>query len=85
MRISEVLTAIMTSSEIEASQTWADAEKAIRKLNQFNTPPEMDLFRLVYTQLRSTLFEIDIDFIHELGYLYLNILSLAVIRNLHQD
>ena len=81
--VSEILTAVMTSSEIEASQTWADAEKAICEMNLFETPPEMDLFRLVYAQLRSTLFEIDIDFIHELGYLYLNILSLAVIRNLH--
>lgn len=79
--VSEILTAVMTSSEIEASQTWADAVKAIRELNLFDTPPEMDLFRLVYAQLRSTLFEIDIDFIHELGFLYLNILSLNLLRN----
>ena len=55
---------------------------AILSLNLFDTPPEMDLFRLVYAQLRTTFLEIDVDFIHELGYLYLNILSLAVIRNL---
>ena len=79
--VSEILTAVMTSSEIEASQTWADAVKAIRELNLFETPPEMDLFRLVYAQFRSTLFEIDIDFIHELGFLYLNILSLNLLRN----
>ena len=85
LAVSEILTAVMTSSEIEASQTWEKAETAILSLNLFDTPPEMDLFRLVYTQLRTTFLEIDVDFIHELGYLYLNILSLAVIRNLRQN
>ena len=28
--------------------------------------------------------EVDVGFIHELGYLYLNVLSMAVIRNLRQ-
>ena len=69
----------------ETSQTWEKAETAILSLNLFDTPPEMDLFRLVYAQLRTTFLEIDVDFIHELGYLYLNILSLAVIRNLRQN
>ena len=82
LAVSEILAAVMTSSEIEASQTWEKAETAILSLNLFDTPPEMDLFRLVYAQLRTTFLEIDVDFIHELGYLYLNILSLAVIRNL---
>ena len=85
LAVSEILTAVMTSSEIEASQTWEKAETAILSLNLFDTPPEMDLFRLVYAQLRTTFLEIDVDFIHELGYLYLNILSLAVIRNLRQN
>ena len=85
LAVSEILTAIMTSSEIEESQTWEEAETAILSLNLFDTPPEMDLFRLVYAQLRTTFLEIDVDFIHELGYLYLNILSLAVIRNLRQN
>lgn len=83
--VSEILTAVMTSLEVETSQTWEEAEKVIRSLSLFDTPPEMALFRLVYAQLRTGLIEIDIDFIHELGYLYLNILSLAVIRNLHQE
>ena len=82
LAVSEILTAVMTSSEIEESQTWEEAETAILSLNLFDTPPEMDLFRLVYAQLRTTFLEIDVDFTHELGYLYLNILSLAVIRNL---
>ena len=74
----------MTSSEIEASQTWEEAETAIQSLNLFDTPPEMDLFRLVYAQLRTTFLEVDVGFIHELDYLYLNVLSMAVIRNLRQ-
>ena len=84
LAVSEILTAIMTSSEIEASQTWEEAETAIQSLNLFDTPPEMDLFRLVYAQLRTTFLEVDVGFIHELGYLYLNVLSMAVIRNLRQ-
>ena len=84
LAVSEILTAIMTSSEIEASQTWEEAETAIQSLNLFDTPPEMGLFRLVYAQLRTTFLEVDVGFIHELGYLYLNVLSMAVIRNLRQ-
>lgn len=82
--VSEILTAVMTSAEVEASQTWDEAETAIQSLNLFDTPPEMDLFRLVYAQLRTTFLEVDVGFIHELGYLYLNVLSMAVIRNLRQ-
>lgn len=82
--VSEILTAVMTSTEVESSQRWEEAEKAIQSLSLFEAP-EMDLFRLVYAQLRATLIEIDVDFIHELGYLYLNILSLAAIRSFRQD
>lgn len=80
--VSEILAAVMTSTEVETAGSWEDAEKEIGKLGLFTDPPEMDLFRLVYAQLRTTFVEIDVDFIHELGYLYLNILSLAAIRNL---
>ena len=41
----------------------------------------MDLMRLVFNQLQDRLIEIDIDYISELGYLYLNILSLNLLRN----
>lgn len=40
LAVSEILTAVMTSSEIEASQTWEKAETAILSLNLFDTPPE---------------------------------------------
>ena len=79
--VSEILTAVMTSDEIEASLTWEDAEKAIRSLKLFDTAPEMDLMRLVFNQLQDRLIEIDVDFISELGFLYLNILSLSLLRN----
>ena len=36
--------------------------------------------RLVFNQLQDRLIEIDIDYISELGYLYLNILSLNLLR-----
>ena len=79
--VSEILTAVMTSAEVEASQTWDEAEKAIHSLKLFDTAPEMDLMRLVFNQLQDRLIEIDIDYISELGYLYLNILSLNLLRN----
>ena len=78
--VSEILTAVMTSSEVETSQTWDEAEKAIHSLKLFDTAPEMDLMRLVFNQLQDRLIEIDIDYISELGYLYLNILSLNLLR-----
>ena len=78
--VSEILTAVMTSAEVEASQTWDEAEKAIHSLKLFDTAPEMDLMRLVFNQLQDRLIEIDIDYISELGYLYLNILSLNLLR-----
>ena len=36
--------------------------------------------RLVFNQLQDRLIEIDIDYISELGYLYLNTLSLNLLR-----
>ena len=78
--VSEILTAVMTSAEVEASQTWDEAEKAIHSLKLFDTAPEMDLMRLVFNQLQDRLIEIDVDFISELGFLYLNILSLSLLR-----
>lgn len=78
--VSEILMAVMTSAEVEASQTWDEAGKAIRSLKLFDTPPELDLMRLVFDQLRDRLIEIDVDFISELGFLYLNILSLSLLR-----
>lgn len=72
---------MMTSSEVKASQTWDEAEKAIHSLKLFDTPPELDLMRLVFNQLQARLIEIDVDFISELGFLYLNILSLSLLRN----
>lgn len=50
-------------------------------LKLFDTAPEMDLMRLVFNQLQDRLIEIDVDFISELGFLYLNILSLSLLRN----
>ena len=79
--VSEILTAVMTSAEVETAETWPVAEKAIRELDIFDTPPELDLMKLVYNQLRERFVEIDVDFISELGFLYLNILSLNLLRN----
>ena len=79
--VSEILTAVMTSAKVETAETWADAEKAIRELDLFDMPPELDLMRLVYNQLRERFIEIDVDFISEMGFLYLNILSLNLLRN----
>ena len=83
--VSEILTAVMTSAEVETSQTWDEAEEAIRSLKLFDTPPELDLMRLVFHQLRDRLIEIDVDFISELGFLYLNVLSLSLLRGFQRS
>ena len=52
----------------------ADRRKSNRELDIFDTPPELDLMKLVYNQLlRERFVEIDVDFISEFGFLYLNI------------
>ena len=83
--MSEILTAIMTSREIESSAAWEDAEKQIRKLGLFNDTLYMELLKAVFTQLRTRLIEIDIDFIYHIGYLYLNILSQAILHRFQRD
>lgn len=67
----EILTAIMISREIEECATWEAAEKQILSIHDFEA---------VFAQLRTRLVEIDIDFIHHIGYLYLNILFQALLR-----
>ena len=52
----------------------------MQSLKLSDTAPVMDLMRLVGNQLQDRLIEIDIDYISELGYLYLNILSLNLLR-----
>ena len=83
--MSEILTAIMTSREIESSPTWEDAEKQIRKLGLFNDTLYMEMLKAVFTQLRTRLIEIDIDYIYHIGYLYLNILSQAILHRFQRD
>ena len=83
--MSEMLTAIMTSREIEGSATWEEAEKQIRKLGLLNDTLYMELLKTVFTQLRTRLIEIDIDFIYHIGYLYLNILSQAILQRFRRD
>ena len=79
------MTAIMTSREIEGSATWEEAEKQIRKLGLLNDTLYMELLKTVFTQLRTRLIEIDIDFIYHIGYLYLNILSQAILQRFRRD
>jgi hypothetical protein len=71
------LTAIMTSSEIEASDAkhGKKQKEAIRifrawGLYLFDTPPEMDLIPpcLRPATIGATFLEVDVGFIHELGY-----------------
>ena len=35
---------------------------------------------LVFNQLREKMIEIDVNFISDLGFLYLNVLSLSILR-----
>lgn len=39
----------------------------------------MELVKAMFTQLRTRFLETDVEIIHEIGFLYLNILSAAVL------
>ena len=80
LAVSEILIEVMTSAEIEMSDCWDTAEMQIRKQNLFTMRPELDLMKVIYTQLRDRLIEVDIDFISEVGHLYLNILSMTMLQ-----
>ena len=81
--MSEILAAVMTSTEVEQSETWQDAEKAIQKLALFDTPPERKILEQIYSQLRSRPDSIDVNFVAEIGLLYRNIFSDAALPQPH--
>lgn len=78
LAVSQILVEVMTSSEVEMSESWNSARTVIDKLGLFEHPQELDLMAVVYQQLRGKFIEIDIEFIYTLGTLYLEVLSAAM-------
>ena len=82
--MSQILVEVMTSVEVEATTDWETAKKRIEKLGLFDIPPEMALMKLIFRQLRGPLIPIEIDFISEVGFLYLETISMTMLKNLGQ-
>ena len=85
LAVSTILTAVMTSTELEGTRDWDTAKAALEKLKLFDKPAYMELFKIVFCQLRTRGVEIDRDFIHEIGVLYLYILSTAELKRFNAD
>ena len=85
LAVSTLLTAVLTSAELEGTRDWDTARAALEKLKIFDEPAYMDLFKNVFCQLRIRGIEIDRDFIHEVGLLYLYILSTAELKRFNAD
>ena len=79
--MSMILTAVMTSREVESAKEWTSAEKSIARLNLFEEPMFHDMFKRVFEQLRNGFCEISYDFIFAIGSIYLNLLAVQAIKN----
>lgn len=80
LAVSQILVAVMTSLEVETAEDWASASESIRQFIPLDLPEYMALFEAVYRQLRGKVIPIDIDFISEIGALYMNILAVTMLR-----
>lgn len=78
---SMILTAVMTSEEVERSKEWKSAVNSLVRLKLFEEPMFHDMFEKVFHQLRNGFCEIDFDFIFEIGTIYLNLLAVQTIKN----
>lgn len=85
LAVSTILTAVMTSAELEGTRDWDTAKAALEKLKLFDEPAYMELFKIAFCQLRTRGIEIDRDFIHEIGVLYLYILSTVELKRFNED
>ena len=80
--MSQILVEVMTSVEVETTTEWETAKKRIEKLGLFNLPSEMALMELIFNQLRGPLIAIEVDFISEVGFLYLETISMTMLNSL---
>lgn len=75
----------MTSAELECTRDWNTARAALERFVIFDEPAYMELFKIVFNQLRTRGIEIDREFIHEIGVLYLYILSAAELKSFNEN
>lgn len=81
LAMSMILTSVMTSKEIEGTKEWASAQKCIAQLNLFDELMFHDMFKVVFFQLRSAFCEIKLEFIHEIGSIYLELLTIRELKS----
>jgi hypothetical protein len=84
LAMSQILVEVMTSAEVELAADWDTAKKHIERLGLFHAPTEMALMELVYKQLRGPFIPIKVDFISEIGFLYLETISMTMIEGFAQ-
>lgn len=84
LAISKILEEVMLSVDVLNAENWQQAEKVIKESNLFEQPMYMELFKLVYIQLKESYISIDIEFVKELGFIYLMILSLSEINRMKE-
>lgn len=82
--VSMILCEALTSKESAESATWDAAKKEIARYKPFDDPVFMDLLELVVRKLEVNDLEIDREFIHELGALYLFLDEQLDIRKLQK-
>ena len=76
LAMSQILVEVITSSEVEMTRDWETAKKHIEKLHLFDLPAELALIELIFKQLRGPCISIEIDFISEIGFLYLETVAM---------
>lgn len=78
--LSYILTEIMTSDEVEQKRLWNELEPVLKRFKLFDNLYFLDVVKLVFIQLRTKPFDIDLDFIMELGNISLYIYQDACLR-----
>lgn len=84
LAVSKILEEVMLSVEVLNAENWQQAENAIKESKLFEQSIYMEMFKLVYVQLKESYISINIEFIKELGFIYLMILSFSEINRMKE-
>lgn len=82
--LSKLLLEVMTSVDISSVDTWQKAKQIIVATKIFDEPMYMDVFEIVFDKVKNGSIKIDLDFIMQLGFLYLEIVSFSDIAGMIQ-
>lgn len=81
--LSKLLLEVMTSVDISSADTWKKAKQIIIATKIFDEPMYMELFEIVFDKVKNGSIKIDLDFIMQLGFLYLEIVTFSnIVRDI---